>query len=182
MKTIIFVGVPGVGKSSILQEITLHTPVEVINYGDKMAAFQGIDRDALRKMPFREQQKIGIKAAKNIMEEERNGIVIIDTHALVRLNFGYCPGLPREVLEILSPVGYVLVECSPSIIRERRLKDNKRARDQETEEQISNHQSLTRSFVTACCMHTGSFLCCIDNSSNKLKENVLPFLDFIKTI
>lgn len=185
MKTIIFVGIPGVGKSSILKEVATHVPIHVMNYGDKMleaAALEGITRDTLRKMPFRVQQQIGVKAAQNMVQEKIDGVVIIDTHALVRINTGFCPGLPREVLEILSPLAYALVECDPAIILERRLKDSGRVRDLETKEALLKHQELTRSFVTACCMYTGSLLCCIENNMPVIGENAKDLIKLCQSV
>lgn len=185
MKTIILVGIPGAGKSSILQEAARQLPsIAVVNYGDKMleeAALEGITRDLLRKLPFNEQQQIGVKAARKIMQQKTDGISIIDTHALIRTNIGYCPGLPLEVLNILSPKAFALVECSPHLILERRALDRKRIRDEETEKDLSIHQELTRSFLTACSMHTGALLCCIQNNTPSITQNILPLIHLIQS-
>jgi adenylate kinase len=144
MKIVILVGVPGCGKSSILKETVRQLPsVTIINYGDHMlkeAALNGLDRDMLRKMPIAAQQKIGVEAAKKIVLQ-KSEIAIVDTHALVRTRIGFCPGLPKEVLEILSPKACVWIECSPSLILQRRLRDQTRNRDEETEEELSGHKS-----------------------------------------
>lgn len=186
MKTIILVGIPGAGKSSILQEVVQQLPsVEMVNYGDKMlqeAAAEGITRDLLRKMPFKEQQQVGIKAAKKIIQQKCDGVMIIDTHALIRTNTGFCPGLPQEVLQILSPSAYAIVESLPHLILERRTKDSARTRDTETKEALQMHQDLTRSFVTACCMQTGSLLCCIQNDQPTISQNVLPLVRLIQSM
>ncbi len=188
MKTIIVVGIPGSGKSSILEEVVRQTPfVDVVNYGDKMleeAISEGITRDLLRKMPIQEQQKIGIKAAKKIIEQKdkKNRITIIDTHALIRTKTGYCPGLPLEVLKILSPRACVWIECSPSIILQRRKQDHSRMRDEEAEEELSIHQELTRSFLTACSMFTGAILCRVHNDTPSIGQNALVLIQLIETI
>lgn len=186
MKTIILVGIPGAGKSSILQELMRQIPkMKIVNYGDKMleeASSLGINREQLRKMPFKDQQQIGIQTARNIVQEPNEGMMIIDTHALIKTSTGFCPGLPVEVLHILTPSAYALVECLPQTIVERRRKDNTRLRDEETIEQLSMHQELTRSFLTACCMHTGSILCCIQNNHSSISENAQPLLHLIQSI
>ena len=105
MKTIILVGIPGSGKTSILKEIARQSPsITIVNYGDKMleaANAQGLTRDMLRKMPISAQQEIGIRAAKQIMQG-KDEITIIDTHALIKTEVGFCPGPPKEVLKTLS--------------------------------------------------------------------------------
>lgn len=185
MKIIVLVGIPGVGKSSILQELARQIPaVAVINYGDKMleeAAKVGISRDLMRKMPIKDQQVMGIQAAKNIVLQKREGIVLIDTHALIKTPVGFCPGLPREVLEIFKPLAYACVECSPEKILERRAYDLSRTRDAETVDDLARHQELTRSFLAACCMHTSSVLCCLSNNDHDLSQNVQPLVRLIQS-
>lgn len=185
MKTIVLVGIPGAGKSSILKEVCQLCNVVVVNYGDKMmeeAASENITRDTLRKMPFREQQKIGVKAARKIIQEYSDNVVIIDTHALIKTNIGYCPGLPLEVLQILSPTAYALVECRSDIILERRSKDPIRTRDKESVEELVMHQELTRSFITACSMQTSSLLCCIQNNNLEISQNIIPLVQLIHSL
>lgn len=185
MKTIILVGIPGCGKSSILQEIIRHVPfVRVVNYGDKMlqeAALEGFSRDELRKLPIAEQQKIGIHAARKMLGQE-GGITIIDTHALIRTPTGYCPGLPKEVLDILAPRACVWVECSAEIILQRRLQDRSRSRDSETKEELMMHQELSRAYLAACSMATGAILCPINNDGPSIQKNALPLIQLIQSI
>ena len=186
MNTILLVGIPGSGKSSILQETVRQIPaISVVNYGDQMleeAAVEGISRDFLRKMPFHEQRQIGIKAARKIVQQKTHQTAIIDTHALIRTNVGYCPGLPLEVLEILSPKACAWIDCLPSVILQRRVQDQIRVRDAETEEELTMHQELTRSFLTACCMYTGALLCRIPNTTSSIHHNVMPLIQLIRSI
>ncbi len=179
MKTIVLVGVPGCGKSSILKEV--EALVQVVNYGDQMLAVgarEGLNRDKLRKLPVLEQREIGIKAAKKIMAEKK-GTILIDTHALIRTDVGFCPGLPAEVLEILSPSALAWIECKPSLIIERRASDVSRKRDLESEEELRLHQELVRSYLAACSAATGAILCRIVNDSPSIAENAKPLIRLI---
>jgi adenylate kinase len=185
MKTIIVVGVPGCGKSSILKEATRQVPqIQVVNYGDKMletAALEGISRDTLRKLPIPEQKKIGIHAAKWIVEQTGEGVILIDTHALVRTPNGYVPGLPKEVLETLLPVACVWIECLPALIVQRRAQDISRKRDEETIEELTLHQELSRAYLAACCLDTGAVLCCLNNSGASVEQNAAPLIRLIQS-
>lgn len=185
MNTIILVGIPGSGKSSILKEAVRQIPsIHVVNYGDKMleiASDEGLTRDLLRKMPLQDQQKIGVKAAKKIMREKQP-MTLVDTHALIRTDFGFCPGLPREVLEILEPRGLAWVECRPSVIVQRRSKDASRARDEESEEELTLHQELSRAYLASCSMATGAILCQINNESSSISQNALPLIQLIQSL
>lgn len=183
MKTVILVGIPGSGKSSILQEISRQNPhVVIVNYGDVMleeAKAQGLTRDSLRKMPIASQQEIGIRTAKRIVES-KSEITLIDTHALVKTEVGFCPGLPKEVLRTLSPKAFGWIECPPALIVQRRKSDSSRTRDQETEEELAIHQELARSYLAACCMETGALLCTIVNRGSSIEKNCQPFLRLIE--
>lgn len=185
MQTIIVVGIPGCGKSSILKETLRQAPkVSIVNYGDKMleeASQEGLGRDELRKMPIADQYKIGLKAAKKIVKESI-GITIVDTHALVRTPFGYIPGLPREVLEALAPRACAWIECSPALILQRRSHDSSRARDVESEEELNLHQELTRDYLSACSMASGAILCRVRNESPSIAENALPLVRLIHSL
>lgn len=185
MKTIILVGVPGSGKSSILKEIVRKSSlVAVVNYGDKMleeASAEGLTRDMLRKMPISSQQEIGIRAAKRIMQG-KNEMTIVDTHALIKTEVGFCPGLPKEVLKVLSPKALAWIECPPSLILQRRKSDPSRTRDNETEEELTIHQELTRSYLAACSMETGALLCKIMSRDLSIEKNCQPFIRLIEQL
>lgn len=183
MRTVVLVGIPGCGKSTILKEIHCELPsVAIINYGDQMleeANMAGIERDMLRKMPIASQQEIGIRTAKRIMQNNHM-MAVIDTHALIKTKAGYIPGLPKEILKILSPLALAWIECPPFLILQRRKNDPSRTRDEEPEDALQRHQELTRSYLTACSMETGALLCQIDNSSPSIENNCQPFIHLMK--
>jgi adenylate kinase len=185
VKIITLVGIPGSGKSSILKEIVQKCPsVLIVNYGDQMlkvANAEGLTRDMLRKLPISSQQEIGIKAAKQIIRE-KNEITIIDTHALIKTEVGFCPGLPKEVLKVLSPKALVWIDCPTSLILERRKGDTSRTRDLETEEELTIHHELTHSYLAACCMETGALLCRIVNRDPSIEKNCQPLIRLIEQL
>lgn len=174
---VVLVGVPGSGKSTILKAtIELCPFVQEVNYGEimlKEAALRGADRDALRKMAVDKQQEIGQAAAARIAKESK-GLTIIDTHACIRTETGYCPGLPLKILNALNPKAFVMVECPPDLIVERRLKDASRKRDEESLQELSLHQELTRAYLAACSTLTGAVLCIVQNGRNPISENIHP--------
>lgn len=185
MKAIILVGIPGCGKSSLIKETLRQAPhVQVLNYGDQMlaeAALEGLTRDQLRTLSLSEQREIGIKAAKK-MVKQGNEVVLIDTHALIRTPTGYIPGLPREVLEILLPKALVFIECSAETVLQRRAMDQTRSRDKETVESLALHQELCRAYLAACSLTTGAILCPVDNNPASLEQNARPLLQLILTL
>lgn len=185
MKTIILVGIPGCGKSSIIKETLRQVPeVHVINYGDQMlkeAAFVGLNRDKLRTLPLSEQKKIGIHAAEKMVKDEK-GIILIDTHALIRTPTAYIPGLPKEVLGILSPSALAWIECSPQTVIQRRAGDNLRSRDKESIEELTLHQELSRAYLAACSLATGAVLCSVDNNGPLIEQNAATLIQLIRSL
>ncbi|TRM89599.1 adenylate kinase, partial [Sulfolobus sp. B1] len=105
------------------------------NYGDYMLN-TGIkegyvkSRDEIRKLPLDKQKELQTLAAKRINEDlsKINGIGLVDTHAVIRTPAGYLPGLPKHVVEVLSPNVIFLIEADPKIILERQKRDSTRSR------------------------------------------------------
>ncbi len=163
---IILTGIPGSGKTTILREaLKTCSYLKVINYGDEMtqiAAGQNIDRDSLRSLPIAEQRAIGLLAAQKIVGKA-SGITIIDTHALVKTPVGYIPGIPQKILNVLNPDAIIAIESLPSLILKRREKDKNRLREVHAVEEIDYHQTLCRTFITACSVITGATLIPIHN-------------------
>lgn len=177
---IIVVGVPGCGKSSILKELRRQIPsLTILNYGDEMLYEAKVSRDELRKLPLQTQREMGIRAATR-MVQQKQGVCILDTHALIRADGGFYPGLPKEVLKILNPASLVCIECSPSVILARRKDDLLRKRDQEKEEDLALHQEWIRSYLAACAMETGALLYRLSNESPSLEQNCQPLVEWIR--
>jgi adenylate kinase len=184
MKTniIILTGIPGVGKTTVLQAAQKACPyITVVNYGDEMlqiAGGQKIERDDMRRLPVQEQQAIEILAAQKIIGKAK-GITIIDTHALIKNPLGFIPGIPQSILHVLHPAAIVAIESSPQKILERRHKDASRNRDADSIEKIDYHQQMSRSFITACSAMTGAVLITIQNDAEPSKA-VQKLVDAIK--
>lgn len=140
----IIVGVPGVGKSTvvdlsvkILSSKGLKTIV--LNYGDYMFKRLSLigavkNRDEIRSLPIRIQVENQAEAArmmiKNASEELQGskGLLIVDTHLLIRTPSGYWPGLPLHVAQELKPDAIILIEASPEEILSRQARDKTRVR------------------------------------------------------
>jgi adenylate kinase len=167
----IVVGVPGSGKSTVLEEtLALCPELKVVNYGARMiqeASSQLIEKDQIRKLPLEQQEHFGILAAQSIAREAAQ-VLCVDTHAFVKTPLGasvggYRPGIPQRILHILKPHAIVMIESAPASIEQRRQFDKSRDRDRESVEQIALHQQISRSFCVACCAATGALFVPISN-------------------
>ena len=124
--TLIVVGVPGVGKTTVLNHLVKLAEkegirIEIANMGDymfKAAKEKGLvtHRDELRRLELRKQLELQGHAAKLIVKDAINrldekSVLIVDTHAVIRTTTGYWPGLPKHVVEELKPDSIIIVEA-----------------------------------------------------------------------
>ena len=125
-KKVIIVGIPGVGKSTIISNATtalqnMGTSVTTVVFGSVMfeeAKKLGItDRDQIRKLSIDVQQKLQNMAA-DLISTRTESIVVVDTHLFIKTMSGYYPGLPMNLVFNI-PFDFVIryhISCSSIII------------------------------------------------------------------
>ncbi len=187
-RRIIITGVPGVGKTTVVNEALQKLDQEGISYESlnfgtfmfEVAQKEGIvaDRDEMRKLDRDEQKRLQRMAAKAIAK--RPGNVIIDTHASIRTPKGFLPGLPEWVLAELMPDTVVLVETDEDQILLRRLSDETRTRDMEGARSILEHQQFNRSIAAAYAMMTGCTVKIVTNPDFLLERAVLDMAELLR--
>jgi adenylate kinase len=162
-KKVIITGVPGVGKTTVVNEALKKIKEEGVEYksinfgtfmfevamNDKIVQ----DRDQMRTLDRAVQKRLQQRAAQEIAQVPGN--VLIDTHASVKTPKGYFAGLPEWVLREIMPDSIVLVETDDDQILMRRLADETRSRDKEGARSIAEHQQFNRSVAAAYAMLTG---------------------------
>ncbi|MCA9812848.1 MAG: adenylate kinase [Nitrosarchaeum sp.] len=177
-KKIVMVGIPGVGKTSLLKTVVeiltkQNKSVSVYSFGSLMfeiAKNHGIqDRDELRKLPVPEQQRLQKIAAEKIAGLTED-VVIIDTHAFISSPEGYYPGLPEHVLKIIKPTNFVSVSAKPEEIYSRRIKDFTRNRDKITLANVKKELDFQSGIISACAVITGSPIKYVLNREGKIDE------------
>jgi adenylate kinase len=137
--TIIVAGIPGVGKTTVLQELEAvrkekDIDLKIINFGDVMNQLfkkqgKGVHRDHMRRQDIALQTKIQQQAARKIARMSGMSSLVVDTHMFVRTVDGLWPGTPRRVLEALHPDIIVLIEAEPEEVAKRRISDTSRERE-----------------------------------------------------
>jgi len=172
------IGIPGVGKTTLLSKIVKiltdnKKNVSRISFGTLMfevAKENGLtDRDELRKLPVSEQQRLQKIAAEKIASQKEE-IVIIDTHAFINSPEGYYPGLPEHVLKIIKPTNFISVSAKPEEIYNRRMKDDTRNRDKITLPNIKKELDVQSGMISACAVLTGSPVKHVLNGEGKVDE------------
>lgn len=177
---IILTGIPGVGKTTILNELQKlaeekRIKLTVLNYGTVMNELferygRKIERDEIRRQRISVQKKIQDRAAQILARNIRNPITIIDTHMFVRTKTGLWSGLPDSVLSRLKPSLIVLVEAPPEEIAKRRRSDMTRMRDDLTMEEVRFDLEWSRATASACAVSTGAPVKIISNEAGKQRE------------
>jgi len=126
-KKVVIVGIPGVGKTSLVAKLVelitqQNKTVGVHSFGTVMleeAVKKGIkDRDELRTLPIEKQQELQKMAAEDISNME-DDVILIDTHAFISTKSGFYPGLPNYVIQIIQPNNFIAISASPDEIHDR---------------------------------------------------------------
>ena len=163
-KTVIIVGVPGVGKSTIINNTTealrnKGTSVKTVVFGTVMfeeAKKLGItDRDELRKQTIDVQQKLQNMAAEHI-SNLNDSIVFVDTHLFIKTQSGYYPGLPMNLILKMNPQRLILITANSDEILNRRKKDSTRTRDLISEDEINRDIQVSLSMISSLSILTGA--------------------------
>jgi adenylate kinase len=174
MGVIVVTGIPGVGKTTVMQKAAEGMDIQFVTFGTVMidiAKELGLvkDRDEMRKLTLDKQKQLQIKTAEKVGKMKN---VILDTHCTVKTPKGYMPGLPEWVLRKLNPTAIVIVEADPQEIFNRRAKDTTRNRDPDSVEKIAEHQMINRAAAMAYATLTGATVKIVFNHDNALDTAV----------
>lgn len=186
-KKIIIVGIPGVGKTTVVSKVvemlkSKNKSVSVISFGTVMfeeAKKNGIkNRDELRKLSIEQQQKLQKIAAEQISKQNDN-VVIIDTHAFIATPSGFYPGMPDYVIKIIKPSNFISISARPEIIYNRRKQDETRNRDLVSIDTIKKELAVQDAMLSSCSVLSGSPLKSILNDEGKVEEAAMKVIKAI---
>ena len=170
----VVVGVPGVGKTTVIREALKHIHLKEINYGDVFLEvakdLYGIkDRDELREKLTADQYRILHERASDRIKNLAKEPIILDTHALIALETGFMPGFPKFVLEKLPISLFIIIEADPEEVASRRARDA-RQRGKGLEERVDLHQELNRVAVITYAIEKGASVYIIHNKEDEQEE------------
>jgi adenylate kinase len=174
MGVIVVTGIPGVGKTTVMQKAAEGLDITFVTFGSVMSDIAiklklVKDRDEMRKLSLDQQKQLQIKTAEQVGKMKN---VIVDTHCTVKTPKGYMPGLPEWVLKKLNPTAIVIVEADPQEIFNRRAKDSTRNRDPDSVEKIAEHQMMNRAAAMSYATLTGATVKIVFNHDNALEAAV----------
>ena len=189
---VVTVGVPGVGKTHVINRAlerlkSENITYQTINYGDVMleiAKSKGFakDRDEMRKLNPELQMEVQKLSAQKIAAMSREKNFLLDTHGTIKTKRGFLPGLPEWVLHELKPDRMIIVEASIEDIIARRNKDQNtiRNRDSESEEEIILQQQLNRMIAMAYSVFTGMTIKIVDSSDGNQENAIADVIEVLK--
>ena len=187
-KKVIIVGIPGVGKSTIISNATtalqnIGTSVTTVVFGSVMfeeAKKLGItDRDQMRKLSIDVQQKLQNMAA-DLISARRESIVVVDTHLFIKTSSGYYPGLPMNLILKLNPDRLILVSANSEEILRRRKDDNSRTRDMISGDEIKRDIDVSLSMISSLSILTGAPFEIIHNNDNMIDSATAQMVELLK--
>jgi len=187
-KKVIIVGIPGVGKSTIISNATeilqnIGTTIRTVVFGTVMfeeAKKLGInDRDQLRKLSIEVQQKLQAMTADYISSLNES-VVVVDTHLFIKTPSGYYPGLPMNLILKLNPDRLILVTADSEEILRRRKKDNTRTRDTITDEEIKRDVDVSLSMISCLSILIGAPFEIIYNHDNMIDSATSLMVELLK--
>ena len=188
-KKVIIVGIPGVGKSTIISNATtelqnIGTSVTTVVFGSVMfeeAKKLGIThRDQMRKLSIDVQQKLQNMAA-DLISGRRESIVVIDTHLFIKTSSGYYPGLPMNLILKLNPDRLILVSANSEEILRRRKDDNTRTRDMISDDEIKRDIEVSLSMISSLSILTGAPFEIIHNNDNMIDSATAQMVELLKS-
>jgi len=185
-------GIPGVGKTSVLNELQdlakqNHANIAILNYGTIMNEIlrelgKQMNRDDMRGQDIETQRKVQDLAANEIINRVGQGTVVVDTHMFVKTPVGMWAGLPQTVLQKLSPRLLVLVEADPEQIAGRRRGDTDRKRDATLVEEIGFDLAWARATAAASAVATGAPVKVIRNDPGTQKQAAQELFEVIRKL
>jgi len=183
----VIVGIPGVGKTTVISKAAellskRGLMTQVIVFGSAMldeAKKLGIkERDEMRRLPVQKQRTLQALAANSI-KTIQNRNVLIDTHLFINTTEGKYPGLPKNLLEILSPTHLVMITADPEDIFRRRRQDGTRNRDLISVEGIKTDLEISAIMIASTSVLIGAPFKFIYNSNDKIDEAVIDLVNMV---
>ena len=177
-KRIIVVGIPGVGKTTVVSSVK--NTLEQTGVKTNLAEFGKImleeakklnikNRDEIRRLSIDDQKKLQNLAATKI-SQIYSDVVIIDTHLFINTKEGYYPGLPADLLNNLKPTHLILIIANPEEIYHRRQNDSTRVRDIISMDSIKNEIDVSKMLISCCSIISGAPFKILANHEGSLTD------------
>lgn len=149
MRTILVLGLSGVGKSSLIRRaaetrIVLHLAASDLIKAGLARRAEHATSEELRKGAVLDNQQLLLEEFKLAISGTDHELVIFDGHNVIDTPMGLLE-IPSGVLSQLRPDLVIFVEDDPAHITARRTADIARTRPPRTPQELALHQALAKS-------------------------------------
>lgn len=171
MLAVIF-GINGVGKTSVVQNVLKNTDFERIHWGsvsEKLAKERGLieNIDQIRKLNVKVQKELQSEAAKSISELVNSNPgknYLLETHSALKTPQGFLPGFNQEILNLLKPGIFIVIEADANAVFQRRQNDTTRTRDDDASiEDVQKNLEATRWYASTFAVMSAATLFIVEN-------------------
>lgn len=178
-RVITVTGVMGVGKGYVLRALQAMpeypTNVNVVSFGDILAAQTGVPRDQLRHLSQPEISELQNKAVGAIKQRTP---LVLDSH-VVPVQNGLVVHNP-QIEKLMRPAHYVALITDPETIKDRRINDSTRTRVEQNAEEINMHQKLLLAILGVLSHEIGSGLTVLRNDTGETVESLNMLLQIMR--
>lgn len=189
-KIAVVVGIPGVGKTTLLNRVSMLANLEkiklsIVNIGSIMfsiALNRNLvnSRDEIRMLNLDVQEELRRASYTKLIEiKNTNALTIVDTHYLIRSRGGYLVGLPKSLLDCIQPDFFAIVEAPVREIIKRRQADKTRSRDEVSLDEIEIEQSITRNSIFVLAALYNANVVRIINEEGRVDEAARKLFNFL---
>jgi adenylate kinase len=189
-KIAVVVGIPGVGKTTLLNRVSMLANLEkvklsIVNIGSIMfsiALNRNLvkSRDEIRMLNLDVQEELRRASYTKLIEMKKtNALTIVDTHYLIRSRGGYLIGLPKSLLDCIQPDFFAIVEAPTREIIKRRQADKTRSRDEVSLDEIELEQSITRNSIFVLAALYNANVVRIINEEGRVDEAARKLFNFL---
>lgn len=174
-------GQSGTGKSTVLSRVSERRDVTVVNFGEAifdLAKESGLvkERDDISVLGPETLAELQMQASEHV--KHLQGKIIIDMHLTIRTRAGFVAGMPKKVMEMLSPHRIILLEEEPYEVLKRRMvgKEMKKADDSLAD--IQEHADIDRAAAVSIAIGVGAPVKIIKNDdTEKTASFIIGLLD-----
>ena len=173
---ILVLGIPGSGKTTILDGVEGYKDYKYVNVGTIMKKTteeiykEGIDRDKIRYLKESEIDHIRDRTFEKIIEME--GKILVDTHSSIEREGKFITGLPYET-ELMKHIKSVIyIDAAPEEILYRRSLDRSRKREDDDEYMLNMQRDFNISTLSFYMSYLNIPVYMLNNKHDKVSESI----------
>ena len=152
-RTIAFVGLSGVGKSTLIRSLADRIELQHLSagklIGEERARLQeALNHDELRLADIATNQQLLIDGFKR-KRDNHAALVVLDGHTVIDTNLKL-EAIPASVFKAIGIEAFIFLRADPAEILQRRISDTTRTRPMINVTEIAMHQAFAIEVTQAC--------------------------------